>query len=283
MKIALASCCKIQKRPVQPAWKAIEEKQPDLLLLLGDNVYGGTFTFSWKKYHKQLENRYKRQLSEANFKKLTEKVPFKAIWDDHDFAKGDNGKGALIAEKYKSKSRDLFHKYMNSSTNYPMAYYSFVHENAKFIMLDVRYYREEPSRNASILGRDQEEWLKEELNHDKKFTIICSGTTLTSGKGERWKNYKNYYREFLDLLKPINNVIFLSGDIHKNRFVDHGGFYEVVSSGVARKNKDNYGIIDLQKDYVNIELHGNRETDNSKITIDVSSWKVTEKTNHTGK
>jgi hypothetical protein len=38
MKIALASCAKIQKRPNQPAWKTIERKNPGLLLLLGDNV-----------------------------------------------------------------------------------------------------------------------------------------------------------------------------------------------------------------------------------------------------
>lgn len=152
MKFALASCSKIQKRPDQPAWKSIEKKRPDLLLLLGDNVYGGTFTFCWKKYHKQLKARYKKQLDENNFKKLTSKVPFKAIWDDHDFAKVNNGNGANIKAKYKNKSRELFHKYMHCSTNLPEVYYSFEQGNAKFIMLDVRHYREKPSRKGSILA-----------------------------------------------------------------------------------------------------------------------------------
>ena len=38
-KIAIASCCKIQIQPVQPAWSRIKAENPDLLLLLGDNVY----------------------------------------------------------------------------------------------------------------------------------------------------------------------------------------------------------------------------------------------------
>lgn len=276
MKIAIASCAKIQDRPIQPAWKEIEDKKPDLLLLLGDNVYGGTFTFSWKKYHKKLEDRYKKQISEENFKSLISKVPYKAIWDDHDFAKGDNGKGALIKDKYKNRSRDLFHKYMNCSTNLPETYYSFEKDNVKFIMLDVRYYREEPDVDASMLGKKQEEWLERELKHDKKFTIICSGTTLNSSLfGERWKNYYNYYNRFIELTKSVNNLLFLSGDIHKNKFKNHNHFYEIISSGVARNRKDNYAIIELGDDSVNIDLIGNKK--DKHISIDTNTWKIKRK------
>ena len=41
MRIAFASCAKIQDRDEQPVWTAIRAAEPDVLLLLGDNVYVG--------------------------------------------------------------------------------------------------------------------------------------------------------------------------------------------------------------------------------------------------
>ena len=39
MKIAAASCAKVQSLPDQPAWAEIQAERPDVLLLLGDNIY----------------------------------------------------------------------------------------------------------------------------------------------------------------------------------------------------------------------------------------------------
>lgn len=68
---------------------------------------------------------------------------------------------------------------MKCSTNEPHVYHSFEKDHIKFILLDVRYYRDRPPRRANrpssartkyptILGKEQEEWLADELNHDKK-------------------------------------------------------------------------------------------------------------------
>ena len=276
MKIAIASCAKIHKQEVQPAWAAIADEKPDLLLLLGDNVYGGTFTQSWKRFHKKLEDRYKKQLQEQNFKHLVENVPFKAVWDDHDFAKGDNGKGGEIVQDpgglaQIKKSRALFHKYMKSSTNKPEAYYSFNRGNARFIMLDVRFYREETAPDASILGKKQEDWLQRKLKHDKKFTVICSGSCLTEG-GERWSYYRNYYQKFITMAAAAPRTLFLAGDVHRNLFTAHPGFFEVISSAVGRNNRNNYGIIELGDKQVTIKLRGRRKKDNSDATIDTKNW-----------
>lgn len=89
MKITFASCAKIQDRPEQPAWKDIENAKPDHLLLLGDNIYA---PFSgW--HHQEMKKRYDEQFSEANFKSLIDKIPYNAIWDDHDFGP-NNANGA---------------------------------------------------------------------------------------------------------------------------------------------------------------------------------------------
>lgn len=273
MRIALTSCAKIQKRAAQPAWKNIENERPDLLLMLGDNVYGGGLTLTWKRFHSNLDKRYRRQFAEKHFKHLIANVPFKAVWDDHDFAKGNDVKGAEVKTKHKDRSRALFHRYMRCSTNLPEAYYAFELGDTRFIMLDVRYYREPTSRHGSILGAEQERWLERQLDHDRRFTIVCSGSCLTKGS-ERWSKYRDYYGRFCALAAQAPNLLFLAGDIHKNRFVEHDGFFEVISSGVARGDRDNYGIVDLGEQQVNIRLRGNRAGDRDDIAIDVDSWRV---------
>ena len=86
-KIAIASCCKIKGQKalkVQPVWSDIEAERPDLLLLLGDNVYMSQGRGPrWKL--DQLDNVYEQQLKEKHFSSLVRRVPFLATWDDHDF------------------------------------------------------------------------------------------------------------------------------------------------------------------------------------------------------
>lgn len=273
MKIALASCCKGHKHRKQPAWKRIDREDPDLLLLLGDNVYGGSLSLSWKKFHKRLEQRYQLLFEQKHFKNLVARVPMHAIWDDHDFARGDNARGALVKTVHKERSRELFHRYMHSSDNLPEVYHAFDQGDARIIMLDVRYYREAPSPTGSILGRQQEAWLERQLQHDRRYTVICSGTCLTRG-GERWNRYSDYYQRFCAMAREKGRVLFLSGNIHKNRFVAHDGFFEVISSGVCRGKRDNYGIVDLQDDTVTVKLRGNHAADNDEVVIDADTWQV---------
>jgi alkaline phosphatase D len=285
-KIALASCCKYRMQKEQPAWAAIEAERPDLLLLLGDNVY--MIQREWD--HADLEEQYQLQFSEPHFKSLISKVPFMATWDDHDFGTNDS-RGALVEDWKRKKSRDLFHKYMKGAIhhNRPEVYTSHVVDDIKIIMLDVRYYREaaHPKRpSATLLGKKQEEWLFSELQHDKQYTLIGSGTPLTGGgTNETWESYTNFYNAFRQQMAKVKRVLFLSGDIHRNKFVDHGDFFEVTTSGVARyeakgqwpnqtygKPLDNYGMLNITKSAVRVSLQGRRKVDQFEGSIKSSSW-----------
>lgn len=270
MKIAFTSCSKIQNQKVQSAWKSIEDEEPNHLLMLGDNVYSPNLTGSIKK----MEKRYKQQFREENFRNLIRKVPYNAIWDDHDFA-WNNAKGAHMSVKRKDKARDLFHRYMNCSNNLPHVYHAFDLEQIKVIMLDGRYYREKPRwrKNATILGSEQEQWLIKQLDHNLKYTIVCSGSTLTS-KAERWDKYKNYYPKFCEMLKNKGNCLYLGGDIHRNDFVEHDGFFEIISSGVGRNSLNNYGILEYTDNKLIIKLKGNSKENVINEEIDLSSWKL---------
>ena len=285
MKIAFASCAKIQDYPEQPAWKMIEDEQPDLLLLLGDNVYARNRTPDLA----DLERRYKEQLREPNFASLISKVQVKAIWDDHDFGP-DNSWGADpgLPQGYKDRTRDLFHRYMDSSTNLPEAYYSFTEGDIHFVMLDVRYYREDPDdAGSSPIGATQLAWLKDELNKPSKFKILCSGTGLTKLKGfhESLDEFKGFYqRDFLPLLKQVDKLIVLSGDIHRNLIRQHDGFPEFVSSAVGRggskvfspKIRNNYGILEFKDRVIDVSLKGRKSRDRHSASIDIPNWTMTE-------
>ena len=239
MKIAFTSCSKIQNQKVQPAWEKIEDENPDHLLMLGDNVYSPW----WRWSHSKLKKRYQKQFKEQNFKSLIQKVPFNAIWDDHDFGPNDV-KGAHVSDKKKKKSRELFHRFMNCSTNLPHVYHSFEKEDIKIIMLDVRYYREKPhlKKDATVLGVEQERWLARELDHDRTYTIVCSGSCLTNGT-EKLEKYDEFYPKLCNLLKQKGRTLFLSGDIHENEFTDHDGFFEITSSGVGRDGLNKRGVV----------------------------------------
>jgi alkaline phosphatase D len=82
-RIAFGSCAK-QDRP-QPIWEAVVESQPQLFLMIGDNIYGDTddMELLWKKYQ-MLD-------AQPGFQKLRATCPVMGTWDDHDYGVNDGG------------------------------------------------------------------------------------------------------------------------------------------------------------------------------------------------
>lgn len=74
------------------------------------------------------------------------------------------------------------------------------------------------------------------------------------------------------VLKSNARTLFLSGDIHENKFTEHDGFYEVTSSGVGRDNLNNYGLIEFKEAQVEVKLRGRKSKDNRDVVIDADSW-----------
>jgi alkaline phosphatase D len=305
MKIAFASCYHPSSKEPK-IWRKILNCKPDLLLLLGDNVYTPGIEYN-KSTH---ETKYTNLFADKYFAEIMCKVPHLAIWDDHDFGTGNScgavktGPRAMYA--HRDESRKLFNQYMHSplNNNAPEVYCSIIIGDVKIIMLDTRYYREEGGQTATLLGKKQEKWLKRELRHNGKFTIICSGSCYQNGgNGESWTSYPQWCEKFIPEIKKSPRPLFLSGNIHKNKFItwirDWRGkiragrwtekllpndlcFHEVISSGIGAKgtingvvkSKNNYGIIEIGRDEVKITLSGRLDRDKIKKTIDVHTWKV---------
>ena len=291
MKIAFSSCIRYEAFPKQPEWNYIKAENPDYLFLLGDQIYMdfGILSpsldpmylpkiFTPRKFKAVMEKKYKRQFNEINFKsfvdEMKERNAYHATWDDHDFA-WNNARGTKISRKKLKISTDLFHKYNNCSTNHPHIYHHIDTELARVIFLDNRTYKEK--RNSSILGEDQFVFLEEKLSHNLKYTIICGGLTLTEGS-ENWKKHPKDLARFCELVSNNDNVLFLAGDIHKNKFVEpqhiqnaYGSFTipsQLISSGMFMNkyftgfkfdDLHNWALLELEENSVDVKFYNGKK------------------------
>lgn len=291
--IAIASCSKIQDWGYQPGWRDIEKARPDLLVLLGDlaymaqekDVHGVDI---WN--HPHLDSMFKRQFNEKHFRSLIEKVPYMAVWDDHDFgpndSRGANAEGLM--EDRRDKSRRLFKKHLAGAVNnnWPHVHCAWEVGDVKVILLDCRYYRTDPHvAGATILGDEQEAWLAKELVHQKRFTVVGCGIPLGGGPGylDGWGAYPEAQQRLVAMLRSVPRLLYVAGDAHKNRFYRREGFFEVISSGIGRREWDeekgrkvrcdNLGLIRFGAEHVDVVLRGNRRPDRDTRRIDVATWR----------
>src|SRR5688500_4138818 len=77
-------CCADEDGP-QPVWDAVEGAKPQLLLLLGDNVYGDTLDMD------VLRAKYAKLAAIPTFARLRKSCEVMATWDDHDYGTNDAG------------------------------------------------------------------------------------------------------------------------------------------------------------------------------------------------
>lgn len=324
-RIAFTSCMRAslygQRR--QPQWEEVAKSDPDYLLLLGDQVYMDYGVGSLKRdflmwprkadaktFEAQLRMRYEYQWEESNFKALIARLRGRlfATWDDHDFAWDgavgarlpDGGwrqrwRGVVDAER-KGISRRLFHEYLDCSTNRPEIYCFHDIQLARVIVLDNRFHATVAGPNGRLLGDEQWAFLEASIGgHDKPYTLLCGGLTLTQGT-ECWKKYPGEYRRLAELIRrhhsESNRVLFLAGDIHKTRLLspdDSRPCYQVVASGMAINawglplwfdNLCNWGLLKLRDDAVLVSLRdtvlaalGNRRRWAS-YCIDRRTWQM---------
>lgn len=238
--IVFGSCADQSKS--QPIWDAIVDRNPDVFLFLGDNIYGDTEDMS------VLKEKYGMLAAKPGYQRLLETCPVLSTWDDHDY--GQNDAGSEYPKKVESERifMDFFSIPEDSPRRKrPGIYGSYIFgpkgKRIQIIMLDTRYFKDTSGRkknNASaeekekqnvvgwyepsddttstLLGEDQWEWLEEQLKEEADIRIIGSSVQfLAYEKGmESWGNYPHERSRFLDLIKETeaNGVIFVSGDVH---------------------------------------------------------------------
>ena len=282
-RIAFGSCAH-QDSEFQ-MWANIEASNPDLFVLLGDNIYGDTDD------PEILKEKYSKQKSRIDYQSLISKVQTIGTWDDHDFGRNDAGKEYPIKEE----SKDLMMEFLDIGDDNPIRTREGVYQDYKFnagnhevsvILLDTRYFRDSLAIDTTgngpygqnvtgdILGENQWQWLEKVLrNSTSDINIIGSSIQVLSAEHgwEKWNNFPSARKRLFDLLEEVKpkNVIFISGDRHIAEFsklnLDRLDYpvYDFTSSGMtstwgkarAEPNKHrvkemmvslNYGLINLR-------------------------------------
>ncbi len=258
-------------------WTTIDAAHPDLLLLLGDNIYSD----SPESPPMQHFCYYRRQ-SRPEFRQLVDHTPVYSIWDDHDFGTNDCVEGPLVNQP--AWKLPVFRVFRNNwvnpgygrSDDQPGCYYDFYVGDVHFIMLDGRFYRTlDPSRGGpTMLGPVQGQWLLNTIEHGQgRLTIICSPVPWTfQAKGESrdtWNGFRSERNEILDhLIKCQKGGVFLvSADRHRSDLwkierqngTSTATFYEFNSSRLTNQHvhktmpeaefsynaKPSFGVVDV--------------------------------------
>ena len=231
-RFAFASCAD-QRRP-QPIWSKALEARPQLLLMMGDNVYGDIKDASAR----QLRNAYATLARHPDFAKIRLAVPILATWDDHDYGRNDAG-GDF---PFKRITRRLFDDFWRSDEArrarpgvWDARIYGPPGRRVQIILLDTRSFRSpwprrpptvswrgpygpDASVAPTMLGAEQWAWLEGELRKPAELRFIVSSVqVLAEHHGfERWGHFPRERERLTALIgaTKANGVVLLSGDRH---------------------------------------------------------------------
>ena len=306
-KIAFTSCARFQPHVPQLAWDDILAADPDYLILLGDQIYmdfgiwpftreyqGRPKRYGVTEFEAVMRRKYEQQWAEPHFARLLAHMRAKkgllGVWDDHDFA-WNNAYGAdtTLADEVhmpekRAVSRALFHEFMACATQPPDLFGAVDTALARIILLDNRWDATPlPVPDPVLMGQRQIDFLADQLHHNKPYTLVCAGLTMTHS-GENWSRYTQEFAQFKSLVQGVPGVIFLAGDIHKNAFdppAPNGQppCYQIVSSGVCVNilglpfefdRRRNWTLLELGNDAVLVQQHDKHGI--TRWRIDRASW-----------
>ena len=231
-RIAFGSCAR-QDKP-QPIWDAVLASEPDLFVFLGDNIYGDT------RDPTVLRAKYAQLAAQPGFKRLRERVPVLATWDDHDFGENDAGADYPMKEESRRIFCDFWGEPADSPRRrrdgiYHAVEYGAAGQRLQILLPDLRFnrtpirtrdldgstyknwstrleregrevpgpYDREPDAKASMLGERQWQWLESELAKPADLRIFASSLQVVADfpGWEAWINYAQDHQRLIDTLR----------------------------------------------------------------------------------
>lgn len=219
LKLAVASGFNDQYPQNFKIWDTILLKNPEYLLLVGDNVFTDAASAEteqvtdpdiiWERY---TDMRFKNPLF---FKEKL--IPIHAIWDDHDYGVKTGNENF----SHKKESREIFETFFAQdmgSENWTKAQgigglLNLGDFNLYF--LDGRSFRSEQA-DGKHLGLDQSAWFYSKLREEGTPSLIIKGDQFFGGY-HRFDSFEGShpqdFTEFVAELKKITTpFVFLSGD-----------------------------------------------------------------------
>lgn len=233
-RLAFGSCAR-QDRP-QPVWDGVLATDPDLFVLLGDNVYGDTEDMT------VLASAYARLDAVPGFARLRAEVPLFATWDDHDYGVDDGGSEYPM----KAASKQVLLAFLDTPPDAPRRSHAGVYDAQVFgppdrrlqlLLLDTRTFRDPlvhqrdvgddgrpgpyvptTDTGATLLGAEQWRWLEGQLREPAALRVIASSIQVVSDEHgwESWSNFPHERERLRTLLAhtAAGPTVIVSGDRH---------------------------------------------------------------------
>ena len=241
-RILVASCA--NEEAPNPALAQMARERADLMLMIGDNVYGdrdGEAYVSNDADLMELREAFSDLGASSEFQAARAAHPMMVAWDDHDYGANDAGRefpfrrfAERIHERFwgLDKERDV--------GNWDGTYYARAFgpegQRVQIIMLDTRFFRSAltptdefgapgkerymPSTDASqnMLGNEQWTWLQNQLAQPADIRLIVSSIQVlpTVHGWEAWSQLPAERDRLFSMVKQsgAEGVVFVSGDRH---------------------------------------------------------------------
>lgn len=247
-RIAFGSC-NHQSAP-QHMWAQIAAQNPQLFLMIGDNVYGDN---GWDADAglESLRKSYALQATHPEFTGFRAKFPMLATWDDHDFGLNDAG-ASFPMRRWAEELFETFWASSEAVKSRPGVYDSIITgpegKRVQVILLDTRFFRSDLKRAAwtkdrpplgsylpdydldkTMLGEEQWAWLEAELAKPADLRIVVSSIQVITEahQFEAWATMPVERNRLLETLskRRASGLVILSGDRHA------GGIYKATHKG----------------------------------------------------
>ncbi|MEZ5896339.1 MAG: alkaline phosphatase D family protein [Parvularculaceae bacterium] len=236
-RIVFASCA--QQNEDQSIWDRIAAESPELVLYMGDNVYGDVR--SNDPSLPELKAAYMRLAQSQPFARVRAAAPLLTVWDDHDYGMNDGGGDYALREQSEALFEYVWAMPADDARRArPGVYGSWMigeeGRRVQIIMLDTRFFRSplkktdeygargkerwlpDPDPAKTMLGDVQWAWLAEELTKPADLRLLVSSIqVLSEGHGwEAWREFPLERQKLYDTIKRTgaDNLIMLSGDRH---------------------------------------------------------------------
>jgi alkaline phosphatase D len=237
-----------QQEYVVSSWQLLLDRNPDLQLIIGDNVYADS-----TDYNHMWDSHTLERINNGPFGQAIRTIPTYAVWDDHDYGPNDSDGTAAGKEHSLRAFGEVFANPPRKGVGGPGIYTSFGWGGVDFFLLDGRYNRTPnvaPNDDAKrYLGDEQFEWLVDRLKESKApFKLLVNGSTWGAARRvDSWNSFDFERRRLWKAIveNDVRGVVFVSGDIHRCDLPLHWpefeGAYpmpEIISSGIGSHGDD---------------------------------------------
>ncbi len=220
-RIAFGSCCHRWGLGNAQLFSTIKKRKPSAMLIIGD------IAVQDRNNHLGMHRAdYLLRDFQPAWSDFACSIPVYTSWDDHDYF--DNDKAGIpigyTVEDRKNVRKIFINSWCNPSygLNDEGIYFKTKIGLCDIIMTDNRYFRS--GEENSFLGKEQMEWLKEQIiNCGSPFLILSCGSMwsdfVSNGKDSWGVNDAKGREEIFKLIedKNISGVLLISGDRHGAR------------------------------------------------------------------